>query len=1440
MQDDKENSTPVSSSKGNPFCSVKGPKAQVKKSHFDVTTLTKEEKGYYEFLCRVAEVKRWIEEVTQQSLPSELELCVGDGLRNGVYLAQVTQRINHDLAPTIHPAGDKLQFKHTQNINAFFSLVDHVGMPNSFRFELQDLYNKKSLPQVFETIYILITIINKKWPTKTPSLQTLSGQLNFSKDDLKSCQRAWPRIRDFQSLSISPVASPIAKPKNSTCGSGLIDDFKTFEVFSGNSAHISHTPTKEHKQLKTVTLAPPCDNESSIDMSSPGKTDTEFTSLTMPSFKPLDENLLSRTSHLEYSPLKSTSLSYYSPSISRYLTCDTDFYIRRSQAREKDLDYCNSFDYGPIEYSPRRKEKMTESEFLETVLKIQGRCRAVNLRFDLQIQRNITRLFEREVYLLQSFVRGSMLRKRSEVNIILKFNGVQLSLLTSIQAIIKAVVSRRKLDFLRMKCLRQEDRIEKLQRFSRAVIARRTTNTQLNNIALSDAPLRSLQALLSGIIRRSKLCDNSLCPGRDTRSIKNLQAMCRGYFIRKFHRNVIDILEFESSNQLIDLQSIAKGHVARSSLKKLISSLEDQNYAIEKLSSTLQGSKTRQSIARFFQKDSIDFSSLSIFQASLRGVLVRYTLDLVDDYVEYNRSVDLQARLRGYLVRFALAERSSMFSRNSRSLLIIQSKIRMFLQRCSYLELMQSPNPSLSCVRKFAHLLNNSGTIEDIQDKLEGYQAQLDAENLRKEKQEKEIRRQIDLKEVLQKNELTVEIPDHVANMDVPKNRYPSFEKLFYLLQVDPSYWKVMYKKYPEFVKDNVYCCFSTMNQRMGGRERKYFIRLIAEILQYEISQTDSLKVFLGKENQVWRHLLKDFLRREYPELIDLFVPLLRYIGGRNVTFESDPYVIYKTIHNKEPMSRSTAIEDHETEIQFIKNLRDTWHCVEMVAELLTRSISEFPLEIRFLSTKIFSFAADENAGEKETLRAISIILLKCVVFEYLENRSYYGYQEEYSRQFEAKLNTIMDSLFTVFSLDQFSGYNDPLNQYASEMKSQIKILLLNTLLDPEYEQSGDRLIYQDMISKIPRLEIFTEKLLKINTKFQECLSYFPDEDVIHDILRSRTDGNPLPKTGRVVLELSPAVYRFLICDDRMRKVYDQVKRAFVYMMQVEEISTNLYELAVSCVLPDDEPVFDQLLNSNPRIKTDPIIGSLDPPAYFNLKNSTLKKLHELESMGLVNPSNNKLQNFLNDIANTIKNPHYAVNYVTQELDITHRTLENISKINHDLNVALNLLKKSNDQSIRAIQDTQKYAPIHKGPLGNLKGAYKKAQSKRGFEMEGLKFKWTTRQLYEKGVIKSIEGEKLAEQKVKVFGSSGPKFPDITFKISTLDGGKFGIQLLDRRKGPEKRHSDLVDSFTMKDLLNTQVGSKVEAWQLFSGKVSLDTSALLSLIVATFHKREAL
>ncbi|KMU80139.1 cytoskeletal binding protein [Coccidioides immitis RMSCC 3703] len=67
-------------------------------------------------------------------------------LRDGVTLAEVVQALYPHRIFRIfrHP---KLQFRHSDNIALFFQFLDEVELPEVFRFELIDLYEKKNIPK---------------------------------------------------------------------------------------------------------------------------------------------------------------------------------------------------------------------------------------------------------------------------------------------------------------------------------------------------------------------------------------------------------------------------------------------------------------------------------------------------------------------------------------------------------------------------------------------------------------------------------------------------------------------------------------------------------------------------------------------------------------------------------------------------------------------------------------------------------------------------------------------------------------------------------------------------------------------------------------------------------------------------------------------------------------------------------------------------------------------------------------------------------------------------------------------------------------------------------------------------------------------------------------------------------------------------------------------
>ncbi|CCD25449.1 Iqg1p NDAI_0F01300 [Naumovozyma dairenensis CBS 421] len=1455
----------------------------------DLSQFTKDELRYYEFLCRIAEIKQWIEQLINEELPPELELAIGDSLRNGVYLAQVVQRINPELIHHVFPAGDKLQFRHTQNINAFFSLVEHVGVPNSFKFELQDLYNKKDLPQVFETLYILISIINKKWPGKTPDLINLSSKISFSKEEVKKCRKTWPRIRDFKSLGLRHIS--LTEKDNDTIPSGLIQDFNDYEHSQNIPKNVPipekltttvkkdlpnnkvervssvskstefyqepRTPTKTPRPYYSAETPPSPDPSTLVtdietksahrlnDYSSP----YSYHSTALPTFPSIDPELFTRVPHLEYSPLKTSSLSYYSSSISNNLSYDTDFYRQRSVDRNNDLKFYETFQYSPSQrYSPTRRQRMNEDEFLDNVTQLQSKCRGINIRFTLHIQNHLLRLFVKETINLQGNIRGSNLRRRyrrdlnsckseSKKNIVLPLS------FNVLQSRIKGDTLRYHLDSLRIKLVRQEHVIEMLQRRSRGALLRKRTQRQLSNIQLITEPLIKFQNRIRGLQLRIQLSSPSrlLTASNLSSAVLEFQCLVRANKVREGFREVIQ--ESKKDELMIeDFQSICRGNFRRNKQAKIIEPLRKIHQGtILKLSSHIKGYQKRKLLNLVSFSDDREIKAVTLVQSQVRGILVRYTLDLVDDIIEYNFLNQIQAHIRGFQLRSKLNRRAQYYQSNANSIIMIQSHIRMQLQRSAYLEFMEYANPCLKSVRKFTYLLNNRENIEDTQNKLESLQASFDAENIKRENLQKSIRNDLDILSVLDSYNLLKESQmkgqfDY-ESLNIPQSKYPSIEKLFYLLQVDPAYWKTLYTLEPEFVEKNIYMSFNTPNKKMTSTERVYFTRFLKEILLDSIAQTPSFSQSLEDKTQLWQKALVHFVQRENTEKFSLFIPLLQYLNNPKIDFEADPSLIYKQVYGSLPPNSSTPpIDDPKVAEKFIENLRNLWHAVEMIAEIFTRRTNDIPIEVRYLCTKAFCAFADQNMNEMDSLRAISNIIIKFFVAEFLVHREEYGFECYSNREMNAKLDILLHSLIKVFEMDVFDGFYDPLNQYVQDIKPHIRDILYNILIEPDYEQECDKLIYSNMTKPRPHLELLSTKIIEITQMFKSYANKFSDGGLLMEIL-SQNDEKLLPRSGRVNLELNPSAYKFLAVDDKMRRWYDRVKRAFIYMTQVEGIDSNLFDLLNHESNIQTEFNFQHFLRTNPKICTDPIIVELTPKTYSILKENVMQKVQELFTSGIINPSDNNLQNILNDIANTIKNPDYAMNYVKEELKVTEETYQEIFNVNQKYEIDSLQLKQKIDKTIKGFSKCRKFDIVPSTTLENLKSAYKKMQHKGSVNMQGLKFKWSTRQLYQKGVIKEIVGEKLGASSVKVFGSSGPKFPDIVFKIATSEGSRFGIQLIDKRKGPEKRYvSEIVESFFLKDLLVTQVGTKIETWELLNKRVKFSTTQLLQLVVDTFLK----
>ena len=125
-----------------------------------------------------------------RQIPPIVEL--EEALRDGVTLTEVVEALNPDRRFKIFRHA-RLQFRHSDNIAIFFRYLDEVELPDLFRFELIDLYEKKNIPKVIYCIHALSWILFRKGIVDF-RIGNLVGQLEFEHHELEAMQRGLDKL----------------------------------------------------------------------------------------------------------------------------------------------------------------------------------------------------------------------------------------------------------------------------------------------------------------------------------------------------------------------------------------------------------------------------------------------------------------------------------------------------------------------------------------------------------------------------------------------------------------------------------------------------------------------------------------------------------------------------------------------------------------------------------------------------------------------------------------------------------------------------------------------------------------------------------------------------------------------------------------------------------------------------------------------------------------------------------------------------------------------------------------------------------------------------------------------------------------------------------------------------------------------------------------------
>lgn len=1367
----------------------------------------------YEYLCRVGEAKQWIENCIGEELPAESVLS-NDGFRDGVILAKLTRAFVPDLVRKIIPSSKRLQFRHTENINNFFQFLDLIGIPELFRFELTDLYDKKNIPKVIFCIHALSFLLAQE--DKAPKMGNLVGKLEFTEDEIKASEK----VLDGANL---PNFKTVSEPKKE----------KRVEK-RAPSPEPQPEPEPETETEPEPELEP--EPEVSEEEVEPEPTNEELELLLF--------------SVIKFQSLARGFIFRYGMFVERMVIKSNEGTITRLQAIVRRNKFLNSDAYQEMKMVGSCDE-MTE---LQSIIR-GGMARRV-------LRHSIRKIYKKNyitIIGLQSKLRGDKVRKDLSSCI----EGVEDQAIVVLQSVFRRKLAHKRMARVNRKIHRFEMPITEIQSYIRGDNVRNQLRDQLKKLDYALTSIIHLQAIIRLQLQLRQFEQQQQGIRAMKQHVSHLQAIIRGNKFRASMRALENRLNRHIVG-IVSLQSIGRAGIVRKQLNTVLDTLDLREGSINKLLGIIRGDMLRQDIRDIKQELQDYLPDVISVQSSIRGLLARYSQDVLLDALEEQEEdvVELQSLLRGYLVRRANKERDAYYLRNIDKILIIQSYIKTKDFTNAYKKLIYMKNPPLTVLLKFAYLLND--TDKDFQDEILLNKL---GEKITHINQENEIleqtNKQLDIKiALLVQNKITLEelirqrnngyngykvVSTPNIGMTTNVNKLTSsqieiLQKVFYILQTDPQYYISILSSKQE-LSNSQYCIFKTFfSDKASKREEFLFTNFLSELLVSNINSCSSVDEFINNyiENPCpWQKLLTSFFKTppQKATLKNSFSRILNSISNiENLLLESNPVIIYQSILEAEnkPFTNITveeAIKMPEVREQFIQNLGQLREFNNQLIELIQQQIDEFPKSVKILMLVMYrSLKLRFEIDDRLALSLAGYLFIELYINSIIKNPENFGIVLNTENNYTTlklkknllEISKLLSQLILMTAFPPNEMYLQPLNDYIESQTNTIEGILRQLVSHLDIEQSYGITIYDDLTNyQKPKFVIELEDLNKVVALLKKNQSLFDDKLGVANLnlkdLKYSIGGT------RVMLNLIPNVKDVGKLGSKTKTMLIQIKRCIIYMIQVQS-APNLIHLLLLKIKPHDEELFKQIIQDEQKEKIEKSIytnavagslGDLTKISYHELKCLALEKILELELMGILNRENN-FQQLINEIASDIKDKRDQRNNQQKQIDNAEKIIKGLK----DKQVKMkNILAVYNDYINKAMNLLQTKPQKKKlFPFINKQYFYQKELKRQGKVPKFGSYKYSAKYLWDLGILEELNTIK------------GPELPKVDFMFSCDEVGVF---LIEAASGSIPI-PNAVAKVTLDELLFNQYESK-ECVEIYEGVVKFNTNTFLNFIFKKFY-----
>lgn len=973
----------------------------------------------YEYLCHIGEARAWIEDVLDPAkLPPIVQL--EEALRDGVTLAEIVVRLAHKLPEDQQRAlgsqrifrSNPLSYRHSDNIALFFRFLGEIELPELFRFELIDLYEKKNIPKVIYCIHAVSWLLFRKGVVDF-RIGNLVGQLEFADHELEETQKGIDRsgiqMPNFGGMRAAMQVEEEPPPP----------DPSPDELLTEQEHAIVELQTQIRGALVRLRL---------------GGTMQELWAAEdqIAHFQAIARGGFAREI-FDFRFAMDNSTRQFQAACKAYL-------IRKQMHLKKRAWKENKADVVKVQSLWRGRKQRAETKQIKAQLRAArhglselqsairgalGRWRAGDLWHEardecseasvrafqaaargaverMRVGAIMNRLWDVEdsVSELQSHARGRRIRKKAVKQ---QADTRQAAVeIIRLQAAARGLIHRRQREAQHGEHKIHEPSIVQVQGAARGLIERlRQARTQ-GALQGRECAIVKFQALLRAQAAKSLHLDTKESLSRHVETVGAFQALIRGQAARNLVADTREALK-EHDTQVCSLQSLARAMLHRRSIGENLVALEQDEEQIIALQSMARAYIERQRIFEQLVAMEKEEQSIIEMQSLVRAMLLRSHIgqELAELEEHEEALVDFQAHLRGFVVRNHFAEKQKHFRENMQKVIKLQSFVRAKQQGESYKSLVNGKNPPLPVVRRHLHLLTDSN--------LE-FEGELEAERLRRQVVESVRRNELvesyveglDVKiALLVKNKITLdEVVKHQkhfggsasqllrgstmtnsSGLDLKalnknsRKKLTGYEELFFMIQTQPQYLARLFgllsnKGLAEKDGKNIERLVMTLfGYAQKSREEYMLLKVLAASSQQTVSQCGSLEDYMRQQSGTFQQrILVNHIRapKERAYLKTLFGGMIKngICAQDHLDLESDPLQIYRAILNNEELStgmpsqrprdlpREVVIRQEDVRPRYVEHLEDLRDLGDGFFHSLEETLHRMPYSLRFVAAE--------------------------------------------------------------------------------------------------------------------------------------------------------------------------------------------------------------------------------------------------------------------------------------------------------------------------------------------------------------------------------------------------------------------------------------------------------------------------------------------------------